>query len=184
MVRTQHGDKIPKVVSAILGAADRLLLSWAEPRVLAPIAPFRTINGYGLFRVMTTRRPEIVIETSHDGVTWAACEFPYKPGRVDRSPPVVAPDMPRLDWQMWFAALNPRGNEYWLTALVQRILEGNPKTARLLGHPELARDPPRYVRLAVFEYKFSSIEQRRSTGAWWSRSHTGYLTGPMTQRTE
>lgn len=184
MVRTQQPDKLPKVVSVTLGAADRGLLSWSEPKVLGPIAPFRTINGYGLFRVMTIRRPEIVVETSQDGVTWSALEFPYKPGRLDRAPPIVAPHMPRLDWQMWFAGLNPRGNEYWLAALARAILEGNPKVARLLGHPQLARDPPRYVRLAMFEYKFSSPEQRRSTGAWWSRSQTGYLTGPLTRRTE
>ena len=184
MVRTQQPDKLPRVVVSALGLADRVLLSWGETCVLKPLAPWRTINGYGLFRVMTTRRHEIVVEVSKDGVTWAAMEFPYKPGDVDRAPPLVAPHMPRLDWQMWFAALNPRGNGYWLDALSQRILQGNPMTARLLGHPELARDPPRFVRLSYYEYKFSSAEQRHATGAWWSRSHVGYLTEAQSLRAE
>ena len=92
--------------------------------------------------------------------------------------------MPRLDWQMWFAALNPRSNEYWLSSLSQRILEGNPSTARLLGQPQLATHPPKYVRLSYYEYKFSTSDQRQATGAWWSRSHTGHLTGPLSRRTE
>ena len=113
MARTQQADKLPKFVTSGLVLADRLFLTWGEPWILKPLAPFRTINGYGLFRVMTTHRPEIVLEISQDAVTWTSCEFPYKPGQVARAPRIVAPHMPRLDWQMWFAALNPRGNEYW-----------------------------------------------------------------------
>ena len=184
MVRSQQGDKLPLFVVSGLGLAERSLLSWSEPAILTPLAPLRTINGYGLFRVMTTHRPEIIIETSHDAITWDSLEFPYKPGRVDRAPPIIAPQMPRLDWQMWFAALNPRSNEYWLSSLSQRILEGNPSTARLLGQPQLATHPPKYVRLSYYEYKFSTSDQRQATGAWWSRSHTGHLTGPLSRRTE
>lgn len=184
MVRTQRADKMPTIVAQTLRTSDWLLLSWAETWVLKPLAPFRTVNGYGLFRVMTTRRPEIVIEISNDGTTWQAVEFPYKPGQVDRAPAIVAPHMPRLDWQMWFAGLDPVGNGHWLTALTQKLLEGNPKVARLIGHPELADNPPRFVRLAYYDYKFSSVAQRQAGGAWWSRSHTGYLTRPLSRRSE
>lgn len=184
MVRTQQADRMPAIVVSTLNLADRLLLSWGEPWVLNRLAPYRTINGYGLFRVMTTHRPEIIIEISQDAVTWESCEFPYKPGSVDRPPPIVAPHMPRLDWQMWFAGLNPRGNEYWLFGLSQRILEGNPSIARLMRRPDLVANPPRYVRWSYYEYKFSTPEQRQATGAWWSRSHTGFLTGPLSRRND
>ncbi|HEY4261165.1 MAG TPA: lipase maturation factor family protein, partial [Schlesneria sp.] len=182
MVRSQQVDKMPQTVVSALGHANRWLLSWAEPALLNPIAPYRTINGYGLFRVMTTRRPEIVVEISDDGRTWEACEFPYKPGDINRAPPIVAPHMPRLDWLMWFAALNPKGNDYWLAALAEKILEGNPSVARLTGNPKLGRDPPLYVRLTYYEYKFSSADQRNATGAWWSRSYSGQLTGELTRK--
>jgi hypothetical protein len=181
-VRTSQPDKLPKAVSSGFEKTQRLLLSWSEPRILDPVSGFRSVNGYGLFRVMTTRRPEIVVEISRDGVVWSPIEFRFKPGHVDRAPAIVAPHMPRLDWQMWFAALNPRGNGYWLDALLQRILEGNPKVLQLLGHPELARDPPTFARLAYYEYKFTTAEHRRGTGAWWSRSHLGELTGTITRR--
>ena len=38
-------------------------------------------------------------------MTWLPYEFRYKPGDLRRPPAWVAPHQPRLDWQMWFAAL-------------------------------------------------------------------------------
>lgn len=181
MVRTQQPAKLPGPVASSLKFADWIVLSWSEAWVLNPLAPFRTVNGYGLFRVMTTRRPEIIVEISEDGLIWKACEFRYKPGAVDRAPPVVAPHMPRLDWQMWFAALNPRGSDVWLSALTDGILEGNHNVAQLLGQPDLIKQPPRFVRLAYYEYKFSSGDQRHATGAWWSRTYLGDLMAPRSR---
>jgi lipase maturation factor 1 len=74
-------------------------------------SPFMLVNSYGLFRVMTTSRIEIVVEGSNDGQTWHAYEFKYKPGNLARHPPWVAPYQPRLDWQMWFAALGNYGQK-------------------------------------------------------------------------
>lgn len=176
MSLTAQGGKMPGVVMAPIDFADRLLLSWGKPWVLKPLSPFCTINGYGLFRVMTTRRNEIVLEMSDDKTDWTACEFPYKPGSMDRAPPIVAPHMPRLDWQMWFAALNPRGHEHWLSVLMRKVLEGDPSVARLMSKPELIANPPKFVRLAMYEYKFTSIDQRAATGRWWNRTFIGNLT--------
>ncbi len=69
------------------------------------LAAFRSANTYGLFMVMTTERPEILVEGSDDGIEWRAYEFRWKPGDPGRRPAFVAPHQPRLDWQMWFAAL-------------------------------------------------------------------------------
>src|SRR5712691_454625 len=63
---------------------------WSD-RVMTWVAPFRSFNGYGLFRVMTTERPEIIIEGSWDGEHWSEYEFRYKPGAVTRRPRFVAP---------------------------------------------------------------------------------------------
>src|SRR5262249_43749327 len=68
--------------------------------------PFRTVNHYGLFAVMTTTRPEIILEGSDDATNWQPYDFKWKAGDVNRRPRFVAPHQPRLDWQMWFAALN------------------------------------------------------------------------------
>jgi hypothetical protein len=148
----------------------------AENPLLRAAAPFRSINGYGLFRVMTTERPELVIEGSPDGVRWTAYEFRWKPGAVTRRPRFVQPHQPRLDWQMWFAALNPEGAEDWLVPLMQRLLEGAPDVLALLAGNPFPDAPPRYVRLASYRYRFSTPDVRARTGAWWQREFTGYLT--------
>src|SRR5712671_3084089 len=77
------------------------------------IAPFRSVNAYGLFAVMTTMRPEIILEGSEDGAAWVEYEFRYQAGDAHRRPPWVAPHQPRLDWQIWFAALGRFDDNEW-----------------------------------------------------------------------
>ena len=98
-----------------LAASFRRPIPVLAPLMLAyqSVAPFRTINGYGLFAVMTKERKEIVVQGSDDGVTWRTYAFRFKPGDPRRAPGWVAPYMPRLDWQMWFAALGSVEDNPW-----------------------------------------------------------------------
>ncbi len=137
------------------------------------LAPFRSVNAYGLFAVMTTHRPEIVVEGSDDRLAWRPYEFEYKPGDVDRRPPWVAPHQPRLDWQMWFAALERYEENPWFQAFCRRLLEGAPDVVALVARDPFPGRPPKYVRGVLFEYRFSTPEERRRTGAWWSRARVG-----------
>lgn len=142
--------------------------------VPAALEPFRSINGYGLFRVMTTSREEIVIEGSDDGVTWRPYELRYKPGDPARRPGFVEPHQPRLDWQLWFAALGGYTGTPWFPALAARLLEGSPPVLDLFaGNPFPAR-PPREIRALLYDYRFATPAERRATGAWWTR----HLVGP------
>jgi hypothetical protein len=147
----------------------------AGDAAMAWVAPLRSINGYGLFRVMTTERPELVLEGSRDGQRWEAYEFRYKPGAVDRRPRFVAPFHPRLDWQLWFAALNPMGSYEWLQTLADRLRAGAPEVVALLGRSPFGREPPRYVRAVLYDYRFSTGEERWRTGAWWVREEQGTI---------
>ena len=70
------------------------------------VRPTRAFNSYGLFRVMTTTRPEIIIEGSLDGKNWRPYQFKWKPTDPTQSPRFAGPHMPRIDWQMWFEGLN------------------------------------------------------------------------------
>ena len=97
------------------------------------VAPFRIVNGYGLFRVMTKERPEIMIEGSANGIEWKPYEFKWKPGALDRMPAFVEPHQPRLDWQMWFAALGDVRQNPWFIGLALRLLENSPDVTALLG---------------------------------------------------
>ncbi len=175
--RTLPGDHRAGPVGAALEWSDRKLLRPARP-ALAAIAPFHSVNGYGLFRSMTTARPEIVIEASADGTTWTEVEFHWKPGDLRRRPRLVAPHQPRLDWQMWFAALDPNGAP-WLGPFLRRLLEGEEDVLELLDAPEWRGKPPRYVQLRYYRYQFTDRKERRSTGAWWRREPIGALTNRL-----
>lgn len=48
----------------------------------------------------------------------------YKPGNLSAAPAVVTPHQPRLDWQMWFAALGTHTQAPWFTSLMYRLLQG------------------------------------------------------------
>ena len=143
---------------------------WIEPlaRVYSAIQPFRTINGYGLFAVMTTHRHEILIQGSDDGVSWKTYGFRYKPGPLHRAPPWVAPYMPRLDWQMWFAALAGEERTPWFERFLLRLLQGSPAVLDLLGErPSFSGDRPRFVRALKDDFHFSTPAMRKSNGDWW-----------------
>jgi hypothetical protein len=130
---------------------------------------FRIVNGYGLFRVMTKDRCEIVIEGSTDGVDWMPYEFKWKPGDVKRAPGWCAPHQPRLDWQMWFAALESPEQNPWLVGLIVRLLEGSRDVTGLLARNPFPDKAPQYIRAMFYRYRFTNSEERRQTGAWWTR---------------
>jgi predicted DCC family thiol-disulfide oxidoreductase YuxK len=143
---------------------------WSQ--AYAVVAPFRVLNTYGLFAVMTTTRPEILIEGSEDGVYWQGYEFFHKPGSTSRRPPFVAPHQPRLDWQMWFAALGPIQNSPWFYGFIHRLFEGSPAVKALLSVDPFPDRPPRMIRARMYEYRFSSPNERAVEGVWWKRTYT------------
>jgi len=136
--------------------------------------PFRLVNGYGLFAVMTTSRREITIQGSTDGKDWKTWEFPFKPGPLRRPPPFALFYMPRLDWQMWFAALGGVRENRWFTSLLARLLEGSPPVLALMeGNPFSDDGSPRYIRARLEDYHFTSAEERAKTGDWWTAQPAG-----------
>lgn len=168
------------LVLALLGLVTfldgvRVRLPWPGPvRALQrALAPFESVNSYGLFAVMTTSRPEILIEGSRDGRLWLPYEFRWKPGDVRRAPAFVAPHQPRLDWQMWFAALGSCEDNPWLGRFLLRLREGAPPVRSLLAHEPFPDAPPAFVRAVLFEYWFTTLAERRATGTWWRREPMG-----------
>jgi hypothetical protein len=119
---------------------------------------------------MTTSRPEIVIEGSNDGTNWLPYEFRYKPGDVRQPPHWVAPYQPRLDWQMWFAALSQYPNNPWFVRLMEQLLRGSPEVLGLLGRNPFPDAPPMFVRATTFDYHFTTRDERRQSGDWWTRT--------------
>jgi predicted DCC family thiol-disulfide oxidoreductase YuxK len=137
------------------------------------IAPLSIVNTYGLFAVMTTARPEIIIEGSDDGVHWREYAFKYKPGDVRRPPQWNIPHQPRLDWQLWFAALGTPSENPWFSRFLERLLQNTPEVTALLGRNPFPHKPPLYVRALLYDYRYSSREEKETTGAWWVRQPEG-----------
>ena len=155
----------------------------AAPAFLAKLndrlEPFRIVNGYGLFRVMTKRRPEIIVEGSADGVDWLPYTFRWKPGDLDQAPRWVAPHQPRLDWQMWFAALGTPRQSPWFFGFCEGLLTNSPSVLGLLHENPFPEKPPRFVRGILYEYRFTSTEERRATGNWWKREEKREYVRPV-----
>ncbi|MDQ6860428.1 MAG: lipase maturation factor family protein, partial [Verrucomicrobiota bacterium] len=159
---------------------------WPSPisAIYQRVEPFRIANGYGLFRVMTKTRPEIVVEGSADGVDWLPYTFKWKPGDLDRAPRWVQPHQPRLDWQMWFAALGSTRSNPWFYGLAQGLLVNSPPVLRLLESNPFGDKPPRFLRAILFEYRFTSVAEHRATGAWWKRDEKREYMRPISLRDE
>jgi predicted DCC family thiol-disulfide oxidoreductase YuxK len=150
------------------------LPAFNEPVVRA-LVQWHVVNNYHVFPIITTQRPELIVEGSMDGTHWKAYGFKYKPGDPKRRPPFVVPYQPRLDWQMWFAALYPPNSRvaYWFYDFMRRLLQGSPDVLALLGHNPFPDHPPKYLRARLDLYKFATPEVRRKTGKWWTRKPLG-----------
>jgi predicted DCC family thiol-disulfide oxidoreductase YuxK len=137
------------------------------------VSPLMIVNSYGLFAVMTTSRPEIVIEGSADGQVWREYVFRFKPGPVTRRARWSVPHQPRLDWQMWFAALGGPTDNPWFESLMRRLLEGSPPVLALFETDPFPEGPPKYVRAWLYDYRFADSSTRAATGQWWVRQLAG-----------
>ena len=136
------------------------------------IEPLRMVSSYGLFAVMTTERNEIIIEGSDDGTEWREYQFRYKPGDVARRPPWNIPHQPRLDWQMWFAALDDPRRVNWFPRFLEKLLENEPTVTALLEKNPFPDKPPQYLRAQFYDYTYSSGEEL-GKGLWWRRRSLG-----------
>ena len=155
---------------------------WVTFRGIAPApvlaalrytAPLQIVNTYGLFAVMTTERMEIVVEGSADGTNWKTYEFRYKPGDLNTAPRWIEPFQPRLDWQMWFAALGDYRANPWFVSFVVKLLAGSPPVENLLAANPFPGQPPRFIRANLYEYMFTDLAAWRRSGAWWKREPKG-----------
>ncbi|MDA0858956.1 MAG: lipase maturation factor family protein [Verrucomicrobia bacterium] len=132
------------------------------------LAPWHLTSGYGLFAVMTTRRPELTLERSSNGLDWQPILFSDKAGPPDRLPPQIAPFQPRLDWQMWFAALSAERGQLpgWFSPFLKKLQKGEPDVWDLLPSPPHSSEND-YLRLRLDQYRFTTPSERSSTGNWW-----------------
>jgi lipase maturation factor 1 len=193
LFRFVRGALMTALVAIVLVTSLVQFFGMFHPRIWLPrqllaieqqLAPLRSFNGYGLFQVMTASRPEIIVEGSNDGVHWQAYEFKYKPGDLKRRPAFVEPHQPRLDWQMWFAALGNYQQNPWFLNFCLRLLQGSPQVLALMKINPFPDAPPKYIRAVLYEYHFTDRSARRTTGEWWRREAVGDYLPAISLRTD
>lgn len=138
--------------------------------------PLRLVNSYGAFGSVTRVRHELIIEATRDDdpdgreVEWMPYRFRGKPGDPARAPRQVAPYHLRLDWLLWFAAMDAMPTRHrWFGRLLDRLLEADPLVLKLVASAPFGSDPPTAIRVVRYRYRFTSWTQRRTTGQWWIR---------------
>ncbi len=162
-----------------MSTALRIRADWPGPlvKLYQRAAPFRSVGTYGLFAVMTTERRELFVEGSRDGREWREYTFSQKPEDPAQAPPFLAPHMPRLDWQMWFAALGENHDPFFRT-LMARLAGGDQQALELFAHNPFPDGPPNFLRVRQERWSFTDRATRERTGAWWSRQDEGYFMPP------
>lgn len=144
------------------------------------------VNTYGAFGAVGKTRDEVILEGTSDPylsdlTPWKPYEFAFKPGDVNRRPPLVAPYQPRIDWQIWFAAMTSYQNHPWLVHLVYQLLRGNQALTALMAHDPFsgaaATEKVRFIRARLYRYRFTRIGDGKS--AWWDRTLVSEYLPPL-----
>lgn len=171
---------------------ERLLPDILHEWLDAPVSRTRSFNAYGLFQDMTEERPEIVLEVSDDGILFLPLDFKYKPGDPHIAPRFIAPHQPRLDWQMWFAALypgyDPRRDAHpgspmqWFGQFCTALLQHKQPVWDLLEPPPFPIEKITHIRAKLYRYHFTDPDVRQISGDWWQRELLGNFSGTMTLR--
>jgi len=140
--------------------------------------PFHIIGTYGAFGSITRPRYEVIVEGTRDALVtpatkWEEYEFKAKPGDVKSMPPQIAPCHLRLDWLMWFAAMSEYQDYPWFVNLMAKLLQGDKDVLSLMRTNPFGKQPPKFIRAEQYEYHFTTPDEHRRTGAWWTRTRTG-----------
>jgi hypothetical protein len=157
--------------------AELIRMLWSDlPLPTTPITdlePFRVANQYGLFAVMTRGRYEIEFQGSNDGQNWTPYLFRYKPQPLNEAPRIYAPYQPRFEWNLWFASLGDWHQSNFVALTEERLLENDSDVLALFQSNPFPKSPPRYVRAVLWQYWFTSMEEKHRTGNWWKRNLLG-----------
>jgi hypothetical protein len=147
---------------------------------LMALERFRIANEYGLFAVMTPNRYEIEFQGSDDGKNWIAYPFQYKPQALNEAPGIYAPYQPRFDWNLWFASLGSWTQYPIVPRTEVLLLTNDPAVLSLFAGNPFPNHPPRMVRAVLWQYWFTTLDEKRATGNWWRRLLLGAYAPTLT----
>ncbi|MDF3128218.1 lipase maturation factor family protein [Kiritimatiellaeota bacterium B1221] len=164
--------------------AEEMLPPWKN--VAQVFGSIHAINPYAMFTEVPHHRKEISIQGSVDGRQWVEYRFRLKPTDPKSLPMMSVLHQPRLDEA--FVALASKMDEdrqvpppVWLYRLIHNLMINDPATLALFPVNPFPKTPPRFIRLAVYEYTFADPVTHRNEQLWWEREFTGFY-GPIFSR--
>jgi len=180
-------------VTILLSIQPALNLLSSSQRMNSSYNPFHLVGAYGAFGQVGRERYEIVIEGTTDRVItpatqWLEYAFKAKPGDPRRTPPQIAPYHLRLDWLIWFlpfsvvvtrSGIRVPGYSRWFFSFIQRLLTNDRALLSLMGPNPFPDAPPANIRALFYRYRYTTPEQKRQTGDWWTRQLLGTYLPPM-----
>ena len=179
----QRWKSLALVVSSVILAwigyattAQLIWMFWNAPLPTSPVTalePFRIANRYGLFAVMTRGRYEIEFQGSNDGQTWVPYDFRYKPQELKEPPGIYAPYQPRFDWNLWFASLGMWRDYPIVPNTEVRLLANDADVLELFAKNPFPGKPPIQIRAVLWQYWFTTMQEKRTTRLWWRRQMLG-----------
>ena len=72
------------------------------------------------------------------------------------------------------------GHELWFLRFVEKLLEADRKTLKLLRTDPFSGKPPHYVRARYYLYQFTDWKEKKATRAWWKRKLIDAYLPPVT----
>ncbi|MEP7014686.1 MAG: lipase maturation factor family protein, partial [Verrucomicrobiota bacterium] len=185
-----RGSQQPSHVGTAISVALSILVAYLSIGPVLNLASGRQImntsftaldlvNTYGAFGTVGRERDEIIFEGTESlslaGAEWREYEFKAKPGNPSRRPPFVAPYQPRIDWQIWFAAMASPGEYPWTFHFVWKLLHNDRGTLSLIGKNPFPNVPPHYIRARHYRYQFAPLGEK----GWWKRELIGEWLPPL-----
>ena len=143
---------------------------------------FYLVNTYGAFGSVGRKRYELIVEgTDEETIThntrWKEYEFIAKPGNIHRKLPIIAPYQPRIDWQIWFAAMQTPEQNPWMLTFIKKLLDNDKVTLSLIKENPFPDKPPKYIRVEHYIYNFV----KPGNIAVWERERIGTWLSPMSK---
>lgn len=145
---------------------------------------FHLVNTYGAFGAIGKERNELVVQGTSDGeitekTEWKEYEFKAKPTDINRGLPIIAPYQPRVDWQIWFAAMSSPDREPWLIHFVWKLLHNDRGALSLISRNPFPDDAPEFIRIEFYKYSF--VHPWEKGDAVWKREYIGPWLPPLSK---
>lgn len=179
------------IIEFMMFAGGRGVSETALAKVHKYTSATRISSRYHLFGPIDPIRYEMELECRYDTAGWQVVDFPYNAGPLDRTPPMVAPYHPRVDFRLWFerypirwedktmpypaAVAAPAVLPKYMERLVYQLLDSADLAYRHLERPPCWQQPLDSIRITYYHYNMVDSLDADSNQLYWDRNPVGLV---------